>query len=78
MEEIVQAPPIAQEIKKLVARVNRQLAPFEQIRRYHVLPRDFSIEDGELTPTMKVRRTRVFENHRKAISELFLGRDGAE
>jgi hypothetical protein len=41
------------------------------------LPRDFTIEDGELTPTMKVRRGRVYENHRGAISELFLGRDVA-
>jgi long-chain acyl-CoA synthetase len=55
--------------------VNKQLAPFEQIRRYHVLERDFTIEDGELTPTMKVRRQRVLENHRRIVGELFLGRD---
>ncbi|MFN7922129.1 MAG: long-chain fatty acid--CoA ligase [Bryobacteraceae bacterium] len=74
-EEFAQAPQIAAEVKKIVQKVNKQLAPFEQIRRYHVLPRDFSIEDGELTPTMKVRRQRVMENHRKVIGELFLGRE---
>ncbi len=77
VSEVVAAPPVSAEMKKAVARVNRQLAPFEQVRRYHLLDRDFSIEAGELTPTMKVRRTRVLENHRKIISALFLGRDEA-
>jgi long-chain acyl-CoA synthetase len=75
LSDLVKAPPVVAELKRLVSRVNKQLAPFEQIRRYHVLPRDFTIEDGELTPTMKVRRGRVYENHRGAISDLFLGRD---
>jgi long-chain acyl-CoA synthetase len=72
--ELVKAPPVTAEVKRIVARVNKQLAPFEQIRKYHILDRDFTIEHGELTPTMKVRRARVIENHRKVISELYLGR----
>lgn len=72
--ELVSAPPVAAEVKRIVQKVNRQLAPFEQIRRYHVLERDFTIEDGELTPTMKVRRQRVLENHRHIVGDLFLGR----
>ncbi len=75
--QLVTAPPVVAELKKVVGRVNRQLAPFEQIRRYHVLDRDFTIEDGEVTPTMKVRRSRVIENHRKLVSDLFLGREEA-
>ena len=61
-------------MKQVVARVNQQLAHFEQIRRFRVLERDFTIEAGELTPTMKVRRAKVVENHRKVIDELYLGR----
>jgi long-chain acyl-CoA synthetase len=55
--------------------VNKQLAPFEQIRKFRVLERDFSIETGELTPTMKVRRGRVLENHRETISQLYMGKE---
>ncbi|MEZ5402874.1 MAG: long-chain fatty acid--CoA ligase [Bryobacteraceae bacterium] len=66
----------AAEVKRIVQKVNRQLAPFEQIRRYHVMDRDFRIEDGELTPTMKLRRARVIENHREIVSNLFLGKEG--
>jgi long-chain acyl-CoA synthetase len=72
--ELVAAPPVAAEVKRIVQKVNKQLAPFEQIRRYHVLERDFTIEEGELTPTMKVRRQRVLENHRRLVGDLFLGR----
>jgi long-chain acyl-CoA synthetase len=58
-----------------VARVNRQLAPFEQIRKYRILPREFSLEQGELTATMKVRRARAMENFKEQIEELYAGRE---
>ncbi|MGO9260772.1 MAG: AMP-dependent synthetase/ligase [Bryobacteraceae bacterium] len=73
--EIAQAPPVEAEIRKAVARVNRQLAPFEQVRKYRVLGRDFSIEQGELTATMKVRRAQVLENFKEHIAELYAGRE---
>src|SRR5580692_7843743 len=66
------------EVKKAVARVNRKLAPFEQIRKFRVLEREFSIEAGELTPTMKVRRNRVLENHRDLVSELYMGKEESQ
>jgi long-chain acyl-CoA synthetase len=74
-QEIVQAPPVTAEIQAAVTRVNRELAPFEQIRKYRVLPRDFSIEEGELTATMKVRRTRAMANFKEHIDELYAGRE---
>ncbi len=58
--------------------MNKQLADFERIRRFKVLDRDFSIEHGELTPTMKIRRGRVLENHQALVSELYLGREEQE
>jgi len=73
--ELTQAAPVLSEIHRAVSRVNRHLAPFEQVRKYRVLPRDFSIVDGELTATMKVRRTRVIENFREQIAELYAGHD---
>jgi long-chain acyl-CoA synthetase len=73
--EIAQAPPVVAEIHKAVVRVNRQLAPFEQVRKHRILGRDFTIENGELTATMKVRRTRAMENFRESIDELYAGRE---
>jgi long-chain acyl-CoA synthetase len=70
--EIIKAAPVTSALEGAVARVNKQLAEFERIRRFRVLEREFSIEDGELTPTMKVRRGRVLENHRELVSALYL------
>ncbi len=75
MAELVRAEPIQREVKSVVARVNQNLAPFERIRKYQVLERDFTIADGELTPTMKVRRRQVLENHKAAISLLYRSRE---
>jgi long-chain acyl-CoA synthetase len=76
--KLAEAPPVLAEVQKAVARVNKQLAPFEQIRKFRVLERDFSIETGELTPTMKVRRNRVLENHRELVSELYMGKEESQ
>ncbi len=75
MEEIAAAAPVTAEVRKAVTRINRQLAPFEQVRKYRILPREFSIEAGELTATMKVRRGRAIENFRRHIDELYAGKD---
>ena len=66
---------VAEELRKAVKRVNKQLAPFEQIRKYRILDRELSIENGELTATMKVRRARVIENFKKDIEELYAGKE---
>jgi len=69
-------PAAAQSVvASTVKNVNRQLPAFEQIRKFKILDRDFSIEQGELTPTMKLRRSRALENHRALVSELYAGRE---
>jgi len=76
--DLAKAVPVSKAVREAVARVNKQLAEFERIRRFKVLDREFSIEQGEVTPTMKIRRTRVLENHKDLVSELYLGREESE
>ncbi len=64
-----------QAVAAAVKDTNRELADFERIRKFKILNREFSIEQGELTPTMKLRRARVLENHRDLVSEMYAGRD---
>jgi long-chain acyl-CoA synthetase len=73
--EIAGAPPVLAEVRRAVARVNQRLAPFEQIRKHRVLAREFSIEQGELTATMKVRRARAMQNFQEHIDGLYAGRE---
>jgi long-chain acyl-CoA synthetase len=55
-----------------VKNVNRELAMHERVRRFTVLGREFSLEEGELTPTMKVRRRVVGERYRELIEGMYL------
>jgi long-chain acyl-CoA synthetase len=75
LAEVVKSKPVVAEVSKAIKRVNRNLAPFEQIRKFRVLERDLTIENGELTATMKVRRAKVMENFRKEIEELYAGKE---
>ncbi len=75
LEELSQAPPVLAALQKAVQKANKQLPSFEQIRKFKVLDREFTIEAGEMTPTMKVRRARVLENHREMIGSLYVGKD---
>ena len=75
LAEIVEAEPVAKAVQGAVTRVNKHLADFERIRRFKVLDRELTIEDGELTPTMKIRRSRVLENYKALVSELYLGKE---
>jgi long-chain acyl-CoA synthetase len=63
-------------IEAEVARVNARLARVEQIKRFHILPRPFSLEEGELTPTLKVRRKVVGEKFAAIIEKLYADRPG--
>jgi long-chain acyl-CoA synthetase len=49
-------------VQQIVDEVNEDLSRFEQIKRFVILPRDFTAEDGEVTPTLKLKR-RVCEEH---------------
>jgi long-chain acyl-CoA synthetase len=59
------------EIQRVVDDVNRERSRFEQIKRFAVLPRDFSLEEGELTPTLKLKRRVALDRFDEAIRSLY-------
>lgn len=50
---------------------NAKLARYEQIKNFTLLPKEFSIDAGELTPTMKTRRRHVLAAHRAEIEAMY-------
>jgi long-chain acyl-CoA synthetase len=54
-----------------ITATNRRLSQFETIKKFHILAADFSIEGGELTPTLKVKRKVVSERHKRALDALY-------
>jgi long-chain acyl-CoA synthetase len=59
-------------VQELVDDVNRDRVRVEQIKRFVILPRDFTQEEGELTPTLKVRRRMVHEHFADEIEALYV------
>jgi long-chain acyl-CoA synthetase len=59
-------PRVVEFIRKEVGEQTADLASYEQVRRIAILPRELTIEDGELSPTLKVRR-RIVEERYKAL-----------
>ena len=64
-------PLLLDAIQRHVDTVNTQFARVEGIKRFHVLPRNFTIEDGELTPTLKVKRKVVQEHFAHEIEAMY-------
>ena len=58
-------------VQELVDDVNRDRVRVEQIKRFAILPRDFTQADGELTPTLKLRRKVVHEHFADEIEQLY-------
>ena len=58
-------------VQELVDAVNRDRVRVEQIKRFSILPRDFTQEAGELTPTLKLRRRVVQEHFADEIEKLY-------
>jgi long-chain acyl-CoA synthetase len=59
-------------VEQAVHQVNRGLADHERIRNWRLLARELTIEEGEITPTLKVRRRAVLERHGELISSMYL------
>lgn len=68
---LVDDPALRTEIDAGVERVNRQHAPVEQIKQWRLLPEPFSVDGGELTPTLKVKRAVVMERNADIVEEMY-------
>jgi long-chain acyl-CoA synthetase len=69
--QLAARPEVHELITREVEQCNRQLASFETVKRFHILPRDFSIEDGEMTPTLKIKRKVVVQRYQKELDALY-------
>lgn len=70
-EELLKRPEIQQLFWERVERVNRPLAPFEQIKKFTLLPEPFTLSEGVLTPTLKVKRRVIAERYASQIESMY-------
>lgn len=70
-EEMATHPRVVNLVRERIRRKNRELSSFEMVRDFRILPRDFTLEKQELTPTLKLRRQVVMERYREFIEEMY-------
>jgi long-chain acyl-CoA synthetase len=71
-EALAGHPAVRELIEGEVARVNDQLASFESIKSFRILPGELSVDGGELTPSLKVKRKVIAERYRREIEEMYV------
>jgi long-chain acyl-CoA synthetase len=70
-ERLVENPEILEVYSRIVEDVNGNLASHERIKRFKLLPEAFTIDKGEITPTMKKRRHVILKRYEKFIEEMY-------
>ena len=70
-EELCQHPQIMEMMKERIDTLQQQLAHYEQVKRFTLLPHHLSMEKGELTNTLKIRRRVLNENYKEQIEKMY-------
>jgi long-chain acyl-CoA synthetase len=73
LTSLVAHPDVRELVGSVVAQANAGVSRTAQVKRFAILTRDLSQDDGELTPTMKVKRNVVHTNHAQVIAGLYEG-----
>ncbi len=72
LDDLVMHEPVQRLFEQRLAEINSRLAPYETIKKFVLLAHDFSIDGGELTPTLKLRRKIIYEKYRQRIENLYI------
>jgi long-chain acyl-CoA synthetase len=69
--ELIQHPLIMEKVQKEVDRANEQLPRFMQIKYFRILQEPFSIEGGDMTPTMKLKKRVIEEKNKDLLDSMY-------
>ena len=70
-KSLIQSPQVQTIVQAAVDDVNNRLASYETIKKFHIYDGHFSVEDGHITPSLKLRRARVWEDFRDQFEALY-------
>ncbi|HSU25574.1 MAG TPA: long-chain fatty acid--CoA ligase [Pyrinomonadaceae bacterium] len=69
-EELCDNPHVVKRVQRDAVELTRELNDYERVKRVYLLPREFSIDKGEMTPTLKIKRGVIDEKYEEAIDEI--------
>ncbi len=72
-EAVVKDPKTKEMVKGYIAELNKGLASYESIKNFAILPKDLSLEDGDLTPSLKLKRKAVETKYKSLIEGFYDG-----
>lgn len=72
-KKFIDSREIQKRIKETVSEANAELASYESIKKFHIVDTDFTIENGALTPSLKVKRKVVETKYKKELDDLYEG-----
>jgi long-chain acyl-CoA synthetase len=70
-EEAIKDPQIIKTIKDGIERMNKSLAQYESIKKIELVPRDWTIDRGELTPKLSLKRKVILEANRHLLDKMY-------
>jgi long-chain acyl-CoA synthetase len=71
LADAVKEPVIIDHFKDIVDTFNDFFNPVEQVKRFALIPKEWTIDGGELTPTLKVKRKIVMEKYKEAMEQIY-------
>ena len=71
LSDYTESPEIHAEIDAQVQELNKKFMNPEQVKKFTILPRDLNVDEGELTPTLKIRRKQINDNWAKEINAMY-------
>ncbi len=69
--ELIKHSDVVEMFEARIAELQKELAKFEQVKKFTLLPSEFSMAQGELTPTLKLRRKVILERYKKQIESMY-------
>jgi long-chain acyl-CoA synthetase len=70
-EEIILNPDVKKQVQEEIAKVNSSLAQYETIKKFELLPREWSIEKGEMTPKLSLKRRVICDSNKDLIDKIY-------
>jgi long-chain acyl-CoA synthetase len=71
VDELMDNPQVCKMMEERIAELQKDMAPYEKIKKFRLIKRGFSIESGELTSTLKLRRAVILQNYAAMIEEMY-------
>ena len=70
-EDFLKSEQVKAKITKEINQINQNFGNWEMIKSFVITPKEFTIEGGELTPTLKLKRKIIYKNYEKELLEMY-------